>query len=129
ARDARFRLVPPRVLGLHVRPQLRHGWDREDAPLRAFGPHAADPRRRVLHELAQIHAATAQVHVVADATEPLPATVAALVALLPRATDDVRGGRRVALESPEGLVVDPDLRERVQLPSARREVSVPQDLE
>ena len=49
------------------------------------------------------------------ACESVPAPIAALIALLPRAARDVRRGRGVALHAPERLVVDPGLRKRVEI--------------
>ena len=122
-RDACLRVVPAGVLGLHVRPELRYRGHGQHAPLRAFGAHAPDPGRGLLHELAEIHATPPQEHVVADARDPFPAAVAAILSLAPPASDDIRRRRRVALEAAERLVVDPCLRERVELARTRREVA------
>ena len=118
-RDLRLRVVPRATpVRLHVRPQLWDRWHGQHAPLRAFGPNAPDPGRGLLHDVAEIRVAAAHDRVVRHACESVPAPIAALVALLPGAARNVRRGWRVALHAPERLVVDPGLRQRVEI--ARR---------
>ena len=112
-RDLGFRLVPGKVArGLHVRPELGHRRHREDAPLGAFGAQPADPRQGARDDRREIVVARAHVRLARNAREPLPTAIATLVALPPCAPGDIRGGRRVALEPSECLVVYPRLRHR-----------------
>ena len=91
-RDLRLRGMPGEIaVGLHVRPELRHGRDREHAPLGALGPQAADPCAGAGDDAREVFVAGPHIRIGWHAREPFPAPIAAGGALPPRAAGHVRG--------------------------------------
>src|SRR5439155_27309710 len=83
-RDLGLRRVPREVLvGLHVRPELGHRGDWQDAPFRPLGAEPADPSHTARDHAREVFLPRADVGLSRDARELLPAAVAAGLPLPP----------------------------------------------